>query len=77
MYTKEETTSPTVSTDVLMISLMIDAFEGRDVATADVVGAYLNAEMLDFVLLHLTGETINIMCHVNPRYSSFIVIEGG
>ena len=34
-YTKEETTSPTVSTDALMISLMIDAKERRDVATAD------------------------------------------
>jgi len=35
-YTKEETTSPTVSTDALMISLMIDAKEQCDVATADV-----------------------------------------
>jgi len=77
MYTKEETTSPMVSTDALMISLMIDTFERRDVATANVVGAYLNAEMLDFVLLCLTGETVNIMCRVNPRYTSFVVIEGG
>jgi len=43
-YTKEETTSPTVSTDTLMISLMIDAKERRDVATADVEGAYLRAD---------------------------------
>jgi hypothetical protein len=39
-YTKEETTSPTVSTDALMISLMIDAKERRDVATANVEAAY-------------------------------------
>jgi len=62
MYTKEETTLPTISTDALMLSLIIDAFEQFNVATADVVGAYLNAEMLDFILLHLTGETVDIMC---------------
>jgi len=39
--------------------------------------AYLNAEMLNFVLLCLTGETIDIMCQVNPRYSAYIVIERG
>ena len=48
MYTKEQTASPTVSTDALMLTLMIDALEGRDVATADVEGAYLHADMDDF-----------------------------
>jgi len=66
-----------VTTDALMLSLMIDAFEMRDVATTDVVGAYLNAEMLDFVLLCLTGNTVDIMCHVNQRYSAYIMIEDG
>lgn len=36
LYTKEQTASPTVSTDALMLTLMVDAFEGRDIATADV-----------------------------------------
>jgi hypothetical protein len=43
-YTKEETSSPTVSTDALMMSLLIDAWERRDVVTADVAGAYLHAD---------------------------------
>ena len=76
-YTKEETTSPTVSTDALMISLMIDAKERRDVATADVKGAYLHADMEEFVLLKLFGEAVNIMCQVNPKYEKFVVIENG
>jgi len=65
-YAKEETTSLTVSTDALMISLMIDAKERRDVATADVEGAYLHADMEDFVLLNLVGKVVNIICQVNP-----------
>jgi hypothetical protein len=45
-----------------MISLMIDAKEHCDVATADVKGAYLHADMEDFVLLKLVGEAVDIMC---------------
>jgi hypothetical protein len=33
LYSKAETASPTVSADALMLLLMIDAKEGRDVAT--------------------------------------------
>ena len=33
-----------------MLSLMIDVKEGRDVAAADVEGAYLHADMEDFVI---------------------------
>jgi hypothetical protein len=40
LYDKQQTASLTVSTDALMISLMIDSFERRDVATADIAGAY-------------------------------------
>jgi hypothetical protein len=76
-YKKEDTTSPTVSTDALMISLMIDAKERRDVATAVVEGAYLHADMEDFVLLKLVGEAVDIMCQVNPKYEKFVVIENG
>jgi hypothetical protein len=77
-YTKEETTSPTVSTDALMISLMtIDAKERRDVAMAEVEGGYLHADMEEFVLLKLVGEAVDIMCQVNPKCQKFVVIENG
>ena len=44
---KEEAASPTTALESLLITLLIDAWEGRDVATADVVRAYLNAYMED------------------------------
>jgi hypothetical protein len=41
VYTaKEEASSPTVSVESLMLSCTIDATEGRDVATADIPGAF-------------------------------------
>ena len=74
LYEKSETSSPTVSNEALMLSLMIDSFEGRDVATADVAGAYLNADMPDYVLLRFEGEMVDIMCEINPELASGIII---
>ncbi|GAX19772.1 hypothetical protein FisN_3Hu001, partial [Fistulifera solaris] len=77
MYDKSQTASPTVSTDALLLSLIVDAHEGRDVAIADVVGAYLKANMKDFTLLKFTGESVDIMCKMNPKYEAFVAVEGG
>ena len=77
LYTKEQTASPTVSTDALMMTLMIDALEQRDVATADVAGAYLHADMDDFVIIKLTGDTVDIMCKANKKYEMFATVEHG
>ena len=41
LYDKSVTASPTIATDALMLSIIIEAYEGRDVATADIAGAYL------------------------------------
>lgn len=48
MHMKDKTTSPTVSTDALMLSIMIDVCKHRDVAMADVAGAYLYADLEDY-----------------------------
>ena len=77
LYDKTETTSPTVSTDALMLTIILEAFEARDLATADVVGAYLKAYMKDFVIMKFTGESVDILCRMNPKYIPFVVIERG
>ena len=64
-YTKEETASPTASTNALMLTLMIAALEGRDVAIADVTGAYLNTDMEDMVHRKLQGAMVDIMCEMD------------
>jgi hypothetical protein len=77
LYTKEETSSPTVSTDAFMMSILIDAWERRDVAIADVAGAYLHATMIDFTLLRVEGDQVDIMCAVCPEYMEFVMYENG
>ena len=77
LYTKDETASPTISNDALMLTLLVDAWENRDVATADVSGAYLHTDMDDYTLLKLEGEAVDIMCKVNKDYEQFVCFEKG
>lgn len=77
LYTKEETMSPTVSTNALMLSIMIDAHEGRDIATANVTGVYLHAAPNDFTLLKVKGASMDIMCSVSEKYKPFVTYKRG
>jgi uncharacterized protein YeaC (DUF1315 family) len=77
LYEKHETASPTASTDSLLLSLIVDAHEGRDTATADVTGAYLNASMDDFTLLKVEGESVDILCSISKTYEEFVTHEKG
>jgi hypothetical protein len=75
-YSKAETGSPTIANDALFLSIMIDASQNWDVATADIVGAYLHALMKDFITMRFVGWAVDLLCEVNPTYSKFIVYEG-
>jgi hypothetical protein len=77
LCTKDETSSPTASTDALMMSLLIDAKERRDMATADAAGAHLHADLKDFTLLRAEGESVYGMCAVSEEYKKYIVREHG
>jgi Reverse transcriptase (RNA-dependent DNA polymerase) len=77
MYDKSETASPTVSTDALVLTIMVDAHESRDVGTADIAGAYLKADMDDFVIIKFTGQSVRILCEMNPEYKKLVVLENG
>jgi hypothetical protein len=77
LYDKADTASPTIATDALMLSIIVDAYEGRDVATADIAGAYLKAYMKDFVLMKFSGPTVKVLCELNPKHKPFVVLENG
>ena len=46
-------------------------------ATGDVTGAFLLADMDDFVLVRITGEAVDIMCDVNYDYKAYVTMERG
>ena len=76
-YTKEQTTSPTISNDSLMAILTLSAAERRKIAMRDVEGAYLLADQDDYVLVKFTGESVDVMCKVDEGYRQFVSIENG
>ena len=75
----EDFTSPTISLEALFTTMLIDIFEGRDIATFDIPGAYLHAEMPEEkqILLKLRGEFVDIMCEVNGEHTQNVVMENG
>jgi hypothetical protein len=77
MYPKSKTASPTVSTAALMLTILIDAYERRDAATADVAGAYLKATMNDYVLIKFVGESVDILLKMESSYAKFVTYEKG
>lgn len=64
--------SPTIQLNSPLLTLIIDAHECRDVATADVVGAYLMADINDFVLVKIREESVDIICLVNLKLTQSV-----
>lgn len=72
---KEDITSPAIQLESFIMLLLINAIEGRDIATADIAGAFLKAFMKDFVLIRIAGESVDILCRVNPEYENYVCQE--
>ena len=71
---KEYTSSPTVSTEGLMLSCMIEAMEGREVATSDTPGAFLKTDY-DKVDIHikLEGGMVTLLEEIDPEYYKYFI----
>ena len=73
---KDETSSPTVSTEALFLSCVIDAQEGRKVATVDIPGAFMHSEMDEVLHLRLDGPMAELLCKVDKKkYRQYMYYE--
>ena len=62
----------------MLLTIMVDAHEDRDVGTADVAGAYLKTDMDDFmIIMKFTGQSVDILCATCPLHIPFVIIENG
>ena len=76
--TKEDSSSPTVATEALFLSCVIDAKEGRDVATVDIPGAFMHADMDEKVHIRIEGEMAKLLAKLDPNvYRKFVAVENG
>jgi Reverse transcriptase (RNA-dependent DNA polymerase)/Zinc knuckle len=74
---KEEASSPTVTTEAVFLTSVIDARERRDVATVDVPGAFMQADMDDVVYMRLDGVMVDLMIEIDQQYAKFVTVEKG
>ena len=72
--TKEETSSPTVSTEALFLTSLIDAEEERKVVTVDIPGAFMHSDMDELVHMRLSGPMAELLVRVDPaKYRKYLV----
>jgi Reverse transcriptase (RNA-dependent DNA polymerase) len=75
---KEETSAPTVAIESVLLSCTIDAFERRNVVTADVPGAFMHATMDENLHMRLEGPLVRSLTQINPtKYSPYVETENG
>jgi hypothetical protein len=69
---EDDAASPTVSTEALLISCAIDATEQRKVITADISGAFLQADIDEFVTVVFEGTMVDLLICTDPIYAKYV-----
>ena len=73
----DDVTSPTVATPAVFIAIAIAAREKRKVATVDIGGAYLNAEMGHHnVYMYLDPLLATLLSQIDAKYEQFVNDDG-
>ena len=76
--TKEESTSPTISTEAVFLTAVVDAWEGRKVAVLDVPGAFMQVDMDETVHVRFEGEMVDKLLEIDEHlYVSYVMEEKG
>lgn len=81
--TKEDSASPMVSLESIMVTTVIDAMEGQDIMMVDIPNAFIQMEMeiepgKDRVIMKIMGALVDILLQNAPDvYSGYVVYENG
>ena len=59
--TKEETSSPTVSKEAILLTLVINARERRQVMTIDIPGAFMQVDIDELIHVRLEGPMAELL----------------
>ena len=76
--TKEDSTSPTVSTEAVLLTSVIDAKERREVITVDIPGAFMQGDQDETVHMKLEGKLAELLAQCDPtKYQPYLTTENG
>ncbi len=68
-WSKQEPTSSMLATELVLITAIVDAHKGRDVACFDIPGAFLHADSDKDITMILKGRLTELMVQVPPNIS--------
>jgi len=75
---KHETSSPTVRTESVFLSCVVDAIERQHVICADIPGAFMQANIDEIVHVKFEGEIAELLVMVDPSlYKQYLCYEQG
>ena len=76
---KEDASSPTVSTESVLLSCIIDALEGRDVAVIDIPNAFIQTRVeneKDMVYIRIRGILVDMLLKIAPDvYGPYVTTD--
>jgi Reverse transcriptase (RNA-dependent DNA polymerase) len=75
--TRDDAASPTVATESVFLTTVIDALEGWDIAVIDVPGAFMQADMDELLHVCFTGKMVDLLLEIDlEMYRPCIIREG-
>jgi hypothetical protein len=77
--TKEEVSSPTVATEAVLLTCIIDADEGRDVVTIDIPNAFIQTRIedeKDMAIIKIRGILVDMLVDIAPDiYKPYVTTD--
>ena len=80
---REDSSSPTASNESILLTATVDTKENRDMMSADVPNAFIQANLNikdgeSRVIMKITGVLVDLMVELAPEvYADFVVYENG
>jgi uncharacterized membrane protein YgcG len=75
---KDEVSSPTVSTEAVFLTSVIEAQERRKVMTIDIPGAFMHVDIDELIHVRLEGPMAELLTRVDPaKYRTYMSTERG
>jgi hypothetical protein len=76
---KEDASSPTIATEAVLLSCIIDAEEAKDVAVIDIPNAFIQTQVEDkedMAIIKIRGVLVDILVKIAPDiYKSYITTD--
>jgi hypothetical protein len=79
---REEISSPAVSTESTILTAVIKAEEGRDVATCDIPNAFIQTKVEELdkqgnrIIMKIQGVLVDLLVWIVPEFEEFVIHEG-